>query len=732
MRTHIKIIYISFVITCFFYAWLWYAVTPVVWTDFDNTSAAGNTLTKTWATGWNADAQSVSQICWDWYLEFDASSLDGSWNNRVMVWLNSDPSSSENYNTIDYAISYYRIGTSVTNKRIYVYEDGISRWQFGNRVDGDIFRIQRNGTQIQYIKNGVVFYTSMTTSSAPLYADTSMYEVWSSLWTSRIHADLCQKCGSWTIEWTETCDDGNLVSGDGCSDSCMIESWNYCIWIPSECSASVCSSGVQNIQEDVVYGISQKNVSVTSPDRVLGKADGLWWYLNAQDDSIDIKMSETIPAWMNFSVYAADQTTSFYYQWYGEVRVSSDNWLTYMMLGTFEPTTLYADFMPYTFSTPIDTTHVRIINKSYNVRRWWRMYISAVVADSYSCCGDGAITQWFEYCDDSNVIWWDGCSDSCEIEDSFTCIWEPSTCTWFCGVGEVYASHDDYIYWLSYTHIGVSSPNNALWVQNNNVAIIDGRQWNEITIEMSDTVAAGKKITTHMYMFNNWSNQYENDVRVYYSSDGWSTFVYLDRIIWTTTLSGYSVMLPVDTTHIKYIPTAIGTYSSIMYLDAVTADDYSCCGDSIQHATEQCDQWWETSTCTNVCTLPVCWDWIINGLEECDDSNDIAWDGCSDTCEVEYCRDDAPITDTSKNLAITSLSPSAISWTSSQPNSKVAICLEDTTGTRDIVYISTDASGGFSYIPNLWPYAGDRINVWVMLHDENGIDIDHHALILQK
>ena len=160
------------------------------------------------------------------------------------------------------------------------------------------------------------------------------------------------------------------------------------------------------------------------------------------------------------------------------------------------------------------------------------------------------------------------------------------------------------------------------------------------------------------------------------------------------------------------------------------------CGDNVVQAFEweECDD--ENNItgdgCSATCKIERCGDGLILWAEECDDSNDISWDGCSDTCEVEYCRDDAPITDTSKNFAITSLSPSAISWTSSQPNSKVAICLEDTTGTRDIVYISTDASGGFSYIPNLWPYTTDWINVGIMLHDENGADIDHHALILQK
>lgn len=125
--------------------------------------------------------------------------------------------------------------------------------------------------------------------------------------------------------------------------------------------------------------------------------------------------------------------------------------------------------------------------------------------------------------------------------------------------------------------------------------------------------------------------------------------------------------------------------------------------------------------------------------EECDDGNTTSNDGCSWTdqitrrhCTSEYCRDDAPIHDTSKNLIVTDLSPTLIAWTSNQPDSEIAICFEDTTTTRDIFYTTTDASWNFSYVPNLTPYSSTWINVWIMLHDENYLDIDHRSLVLQQ
>ena len=140
----------------------------------------------------------------------------------------------------------------------------------------------------------------------------------------------------------------------------------------------------------------------------------------------------------------------------------------------------------------------------------------------------------------------------------------------------------------------------------------------------------------------------------------------------------------------------------------------------------------DTDGVWDVCDNPDCSNWVLEWLEECDDGNLIANDGCSVECEIEYCRDDAPLTDTSKNFVITSLDPTSIAGTSSQPDSKVAICLEDTTGTRDIFYTTTDASGTFTYTPDLTPYAAPRVNVWVMLHDQDWLDIDHHSLIVIK
>lgn len=47
--------------------------------------------------------------------------------------------------------------------------------------------------------------------------------------------DGCTYCGDGQIDPSETCDDNNASPGDGCSDSCQVESYWSCINVPSEC-----------------------------------------------------------------------------------------------------------------------------------------------------------------------------------------------------------------------------------------------------------------------------------------------------------------------------------------------------------------------------------------------------------------------------------------------------------------------------------------------------------------
>ncbi|MGA9655242.1 MAG: DUF4215 domain-containing protein, partial [Polyangia bacterium] len=50
-------------------------------------------------------------------------------------------------------------------------------------------------------------------------------------------------CGDGIVKGTEQCDDGNTVSGDGCSSSCKVEAGFQCTGSPSVCTPTVCGDG---------------------------------------------------------------------------------------------------------------------------------------------------------------------------------------------------------------------------------------------------------------------------------------------------------------------------------------------------------------------------------------------------------------------------------------------------------------------------------------------------------
>lgn len=48
------------------------------------------------------------------------------------------------------------------------------------------------------------------------------------------------RCGDGLLEGTEICDDDNKVNGDGCTDSCVVESTTHtCTSVPGELSVCV-------------------------------------------------------------------------------------------------------------------------------------------------------------------------------------------------------------------------------------------------------------------------------------------------------------------------------------------------------------------------------------------------------------------------------------------------------------------------------------------------------------
>jgi hypothetical protein len=129
-----------------------------------------NTITTNTASGnWVDSYASEGIVSYgldinDFHISFQTASTSG---RRFMLGINSFPNTNSSYSDIDYAI--YMDQTTVR-----VYESNSNRGSFGSYSATDVFSIRKVGTQVTYLKNNIVFYTSgAPASETDYFLDTS-------------------------------------------------------------------------------------------------------------------------------------------------------------------------------------------------------------------------------------------------------------------------------------------------------------------------------------------------------------------------------------------------------------------------------------------------------------------------------------------------------------------------------------------------------------------------------
>ncbi|HQL77284.1 MAG TPA: chitobiase/beta-hexosaminidase C-terminal domain-containing protein [Verrucomicrobiota bacterium] len=137
----------------------------VTWTNLTGVYQSGTLLTKYSANNaWgNALAVSVDSSAGDCSADFVVS--PGSSYNMVGLTANSMISG---YGDISFAWHN-------ANNTLYIYESGNSRGCFGAAVPGDVLRVERLGSTVNYYQNGNLRYTSGLSSSGTLRAATTIY-----------------------------------------------------------------------------------------------------------------------------------------------------------------------------------------------------------------------------------------------------------------------------------------------------------------------------------------------------------------------------------------------------------------------------------------------------------------------------------------------------------------------------------------------------------------------------
>jgi fibro-slime domain-containing protein len=171
-------------------------------------------------------------------------------------------------------------------------------------------------------------------------------------------------CGNKVIDGNDTCDDGNTVNGDGCSDQCTIESgWN-CPLVGQPCAAAKCGDGIVAGAEMCDLGEGNNGATPTKGCTAQCKVEIGW----ACPDGTSCH--ETT---------CGDGTKEGY-----EQCDDSNN-------------------IPYDGCSADCKLEALCLN-----------------GPCPSVCGDG-IRYQDEECDDSNSVDGDGCSRTCTIETGFTC-----------------------------------------------------------------------------------------------------------------------------------------------------------------------------------------------------------------------------------------------------------------------------------------------------------------------
>jgi len=210
-------------------------------------------------------------------------------------------------------------------------------------------------------------------------------------------------CGNGAREGTEQCDDGDTISGDGCSASCTIESgWNCNSATPNVCTP-ICGDGLIRGTEACDDGdtISGDGCSATCTVET--------GYTCTNEPSICNPRTEcgSNGCQPGLGEDCSNCATDCACTGSGEVCQS----------GTCVPSV---------------TCGIGGCQPSFGED------CQTCPGDCGSCCGNSVINSG-EACDDGNTGSGDGCSATCTVESGWTCVSEPSVCT-YCGNGAIEGS----------------------------------------------------------------------------------------------------------------------------------------------------------------------------------------------------------------------------------------------------------------------------------------------------
>jgi cysteine-rich repeat protein len=409
---------------------------------------------------------------------------------------------------------------------------------------------------------------------------------------------LCKAaiCGDGVVNGAETCDDGNPVSGDGCSSACAVEAGFVCLGAtPSVCKAT-CGDGLK-------VGSEQCDDTNTT------NGDGC---------------SSACAVEIGFTCAGAPSVCS---------TTCGDG----VMAGT--------EACDDGNGLPNDGCNACAVTPGF-------VCTGTAPSVCTTVCGDG-FKVGTEACDDGNLLPNDGCTTTCTVQAGWACVGSPqSVCTPICGDGVVTGTetcddsnlaNGDCCNSTCHIEAGCEvEPNSTTATANVYSTTQVGNKINGFLKPAATdkdyfaiVVPANAVGTLTASTVDNFlgvactSNTLDTNVALLDSAA--AVIATNDDINGTTNWCSSittSNLLP-GTYYIEVKGFGSTNFAYSLQVSLTLA----ICGNGIIEAPEQCDG---GATCAANCTLlPVCGDGAVTSTETCEDGNTVSGDGCSSTCQVE-------------------------------------------------------------------------------------------------
>ena len=434
-------------------------------------------------------------------------------------------------------------------------------------------------------------------------------------------------CNNGIVETGEQCEDGNLVSGDGCSASCKLEP-------------------VAEIEPNGTCGAGTSNGPYTLPPNVLISGAGVGgdqdWFRITLTNYSDLRV-ETSDASGPGSCVSIDTDVQVFNSSCVALGPVDDDGSALGLCSLLDPTLASQSFMRHL--APGDY-YIKVNPHSSVATAYNYTVLASLVATcgngvkegSEQCdggptcqadcmlvpvCGDG-VKSGTEECDDGNTVNGDVCSSTCQLEMTDE-VEVNNTCAAANAI-TVPAGPNGILVGGTYSPPGFSGDQDW-WA-------VTLTAYSDLKIQTFDASGPGSCVSGN-----------DTYIAIYTAANcaSGSSFASND----TGGISPCSLLDPATTTAMKHL--APGTYYVKTY-GYSTTPGYTMrlnlvaqCGNNIVEGSEQCDG---TPDCQADCMkIPGCGNGIVESGEACDDSNLAAGDGCSATCTREpgfLCSGTAP------------------------------------------------------------------------------------------